>query len=301
LAGEAASSANQPPAVEPRKTAEPSKIAPPPGKLASLNSSKARNDLLDFTRDRRARDNPGTEFSDCTNCPVMISVPAGTFMMGSVPRTGLDALFGSDSRDEQPAHNVTIASPFAVGKFEVSFAEWDACVADHGCNGYRPPDEGWGRGNHPVVNVSWNDAQTYIAWLRAKTGKPYRLLSEAEWEYAARGATVSDFYWGATENRAFGKYNSSDGTAPVGSYRSNPFGLYDMAGNVNEWIADCNNDSYNGAPPDGSPWMTGKCSLHGIRGGSWTSPAANLRSANRDWDASGFRVNRNGFRIARGL
>ncbi len=278
---------------------EVASVEPPSG------ATKASSDLFAFIRGKQAeaqaRNNPGFEFKECAECPVMISLPAGTFAMGSPPPQGIAALFGGDGRDEQPQHDVTIATPFSVGKFEVTFAEWDACVADGGCGGYRPPDEGWGRGNHPVVNVSWNDAQSYIAWLRNKTGKPYRLLSEAEWEYAARGATVSDFYWGANENKAFAKYDSSDGTAPVGTYRPNSFGLFDMAGNVNEWAADCNNDSYNGAPKDGSAWMTGKCNLHALRGGGWNSPAANLRSANRDWDAAGFRVNRNGFRVARGL
>jgi formylglycine-generating enzyme required for sulfatase activity len=242
-----------------------------------------------------ARQIAGGEFKDCAECPSMVTVPSGSFTMGTTSsETGR-------SRDEVPQHRVTIAKNFAVGKYEVTFAEWDTCAADGGCNGYKPPDEGWGRGNHPAVNVSWNDAQAYIAWLRRKTGKPYRLLSEAEWEYSARAATVSAFYWGARATTASAKYDASNGTAAVGSYAPNSFGLYDTSGNVSEWGMDCLNKSYEGAPTDGSAWMTGDCDLHALRGGAWNSPANNLRSANRDWDAAGFRVNRNGFRVARGL
>ncbi|HXJ03014.1 MAG TPA: SUMF1/EgtB/PvdO family nonheme iron enzyme [Micropepsaceae bacterium] len=237
----------------------------------------------------------GSEFKDCAECPAMITLPTGSFTMGS------SSSESGHSSDEVPQHRVTISQPFAVGKYEVTFAEWDACVADGGCNGYKPDDAGWGRGTHPVIFVSWNDAQSYIAWLRRKTGKPYRLLSEAEWEYAGRAATVSAFYWGARANTASAKYDSSNGTAPVGSYAPNSFGLHDMSGNVSEWAMDCLNKSYEGAPTDGSAWMTGDCDLHALRGGAWNSGGANLRSANRDWDASGFRVNRNGFRVARGL
>jgi len=217
-------------------------------------------------------------------------LPNGSFSMGT-----------ANSSDEAPQHNVTIANVFAVGKFEVTFAEWDACVADGGCGGYKPADEAWGRGKRPVINVSWNDAQSYVAWIRQKTGKPYRLLSEAEWEYAARAGTTSLFYWGRTASAANAKYDSRDGTAPAGTYPPNAFGLYDMAGNVNEWTADCYHPNYNGAPADGRAWTAGDCSQHVLRGGSWNLGSNNLRSANRDADVAGFVVNRNGFRIARGF
>ena len=267
---------------------------PPPRTAASLNVPSARTAEPARSGAEQAAQNPGTEFKDCAECPAMISVPAGGFTMGSAtsePGRG---------RDESPQHRITFDRSFAVGKYEVTFAEWDACVAGGGCNNYRPADEGWGRGTHPVVNISWNDAQAYVAWLRNKTRKPYRLLSEAEWEYAARGQTVSAFYWGARATVNFAKFDSS-GTAPAGSYVPNSFGLYDMLGNVNEWAMDCVNNSYGGAPADGKAWLTGDCDLRAIRGGAWNSGPANLRAANRDWDATGFRVNRNGFRVGRGL
>ena len=266
-------------------------------RLASrdVDAARARGADAARQRDDQARQNPGTEFKDCAECPSMITVPAGSVTMGSsTSESGRD-------RDEGPQHRVTIAKNFAVGKYEVTFAEWDSCVADGGCNGYRPPDEGWGRATHPVIHVSYNDAIVYITWLRRKTGKPYRLLTEAEWEYAARAGTVSAYYWGARANPASAKYNATNGTVPVGSFAPNSFGLYDMSGNVSEWGSDCLNKSYEGAPADGSAWMTGDCDLHALRGGAWNSGPNNLRSANRDWDAAGFRVNRNGFRVALGL
>jgi formylglycine-generating enzyme required for sulfatase activity len=259
---------------------------------------------------RRQTHEPGSEFKDCAECPAMIALPPGSFTMGSpISESGRD-------RDEGPEHRVTIPNALAVGKYEVTFAEWDACVADGGCKGYQPPDEGWGRGNHPVVNVSWTDAQSYIQWLRNKTRQPYRLLSEAEWEYAARANTVSAYYWGARAGTTSARFNGStipvgsfaparpspaSGTVPVGSYAPNSFGLYDMSGNVSEWAEDCLNRNYDGAPDNGSTWKTGNCDLRALRGGAWNSGSDNLRSANRDWDAIGFRVNRNGFRVARGL
>jgi formylglycine-generating enzyme required for sulfatase activity len=196
---------------------------------------------------------------------------------------------------------VTIARNLAVGKYEVTFAEWDSCVANGGCNGYRPPDEGWGRGRHPVINVSWNDAQAYVEWLGRKTGKSYRLLTESEWEYAARAGTTGAFYWGLTVSAGWARNNARTGTAAVGTYRPNSFGLYDMSGNVSEWALDCSNKSYDGAPADGSARTTGDCNLHVLRGGAWNSDSNSLRSANRDWDAAGSRVSRYGFRVARGL
>jgi len=196
---------------------------------------------------------------------------------------------------------VAIPRAFAVGKYEVTFAEWDACVADGGCGGYQPNDLGRGRDNRPVVNVSWNDAQSFVTWLSRKAGKQYRLLSESEWEYAARAGTTTPYYWGREEDAApYAKCcGSKDGAAAVGSYRPNGFGLYDMLGNVQEWTEDCYHASYSGAPGDGKAWTSGDCRLRDLRGGSWGFNSRFLRSAARNGDASGTRRSDYGFRVAR--
>ena len=254
---------------------------------------------------------PGKTFRDCAQCPEMVVVPAGSYMMGSPD--------GEEGRghDEGPVHEVTIATPFAVGKYEVTFAEWDACVAAGGCK-RRPDDMEWGRGRRPVNNVSWADAQTYVAWLAQETGQPYRLLSEAEWEYVARAETTGTYWWdgwfstGAdhayanygTDTCCEGKAAGADRwmhTSPVGSFEANAFGLVDTAGNVWEWVADCWNDSYRGAPSDGSAWTSGDCGSRVLRGGSWYNEPEVLRSANRGRSDTGSRDDTFGFRIARTL
>ena len=178
---------------------------------------------------------------------------------------------GRDS-DEGPLHWVTIAKPFAVGVYEVTFEEWDACVSDRGCGGFRPDDEGWGRGRRPVINVSWEDAQMYVVWLTSKTGKEYRLLSESEWEYVARAGSTTSFHTGETISTSQANYDGNftfgmgrrgeyrERTTPVGTFRANAYGLFDMHGNVQEWVQDCWNDNYAGAPTDGSAWASGDCS-----------------------------------------
>ena len=209
------------------------------------------------------------------------------------------------SDDEGPRHFVIIGSSFAVGVFEVTFAEWNACVSDGGCGGYRPDDEGWGRGRRPVINVSWDDAQSYVAWLSRETGEAYRLLSESEWEYAARGGTQTRYWWGDDigRNRAncdgCGSRWDDESTAPVGSFAANAFGLHDVHGNVWEWVQDCWNDSYVGAPGDGSAWESVNCSLRVLRGGSWDDFPGGLRAAIRNRIVTGSRSNDAGFRVAR--
>ena len=257
----------------------------------------------------------GERFSDCAVCPVMVVVPPGSYMMGS-PANETDR-----NDDEGPRHRVTIGYPLAVGIYEVTFAEWDACVAGGGCGGYRPDSEGWGRGSLPVIDVSWLDAREYVRWLSLETGEGYRLLSESEWEYVARAGTETARYWGESESGQCRNANGydrtrkvehdyaylsfadcSDGyvyTAPVGTYSANAFGLHDVLGNVWEWTEDCWNESYKGAPPDGRVWRSGGCAARVLRGGSWIDGPRHLRSAVRNWYSAGDRDGFNGFRVAR--
>ena len=249
----------------------------------------------------------GTTFRDCDSCPEMIIVSAGSYQMGSPSSEA-----GRDD-DEGPVHQVTIPRPFAVGAYEVTFAEWDACVDSGGCGGYRPDDEGWGRGRRPVINVSWEDAQRFVAWLRQGTGHEYRLLSEAEWEYVARAGTTTPFHTGSTiatsQANYDGNYTYGNGrtgeyrekTVLVGSFNANTFGLYDVHGNVWEWVEDCWNDSYRGAPSDGSAWERGDCGRRVLRGGSWYDYPRSLRSANPIRYDPGNRSYYDGFRVARTL
>ena len=240
---------------------------------------------------------PGRRFrDDCAGCPEMVVIPAGSFMMGS-PESEEGRI-----DNEGPVHPVEIGEPFAVGAYEVTFEEWDACVAAGGCGGYRPDDAGWGRGRRPVIDVSWEDAQEYVEWLSRKTGVEYRLLSEAEWEYAARGGSRTRYSFGDAITESDANYGRNIGkTQPVGSYRANGYGLYDMHGNVWEWVQDCWNDNYGGAPTDGKAWKSGDCGGRVLRGGSWVNLPGLLRSAIRYWYVTGFRISYLGFRVARTL
>ena len=245
---------------------------------------------------------PGDVFRDCAECPEMVMVPAGSFMMGS----------NSGDDYERPRHKVTIGQPFAVGKYEVTFRQWKACVKGGGCGGYQPDDEGWGRGDRPVINVSWRDARSYVLWLSRKTGKRYRLLSEAEWEYAARAGTVTPYHFGTSISPDEANYGGvSVPTVPAGSFPPNGFGLHDMHGNVSEWVADCYHFNYQDAPVDGS--ARSDCPYYRewdadikawdrsyvLRGGSWLDEPESLRSANRNLGSAGSRYFFLGFRVAR--
>ncbi len=191
---------------------------------------------------------PGETFKDCPECPEMVVIPAGQFRMGD--------LSGGGDDDEKSVHAVTIGYKLAVGKFEVTFDEWDACVRQGGCGGHCPGDERWGRGRQPVIFVSWDDAKAYVRWLSGKTGQAYRLLSEAEWEYAARAGTTTAYNTESSISESEAKYGSSR-TVSVGSYSPNAFGLYDVHGNVWEWTEDCWHNSYHGAASDGGAWTIG--------------------------------------------
>jgi formylglycine-generating enzyme required for sulfatase activity len=237
------------------------------------------------------------EFTDCAvACPVMVVIPAGKFIMGS-PEDKADR-----TADEGPRHEVAIARPFAVSKYEVTFAQWDACVAAAACPRAK---DAWGRGNLPVISISWDDARLYVAWLSRLTGEDYRLPTEAEWEYAARAGSSTRYAWGDEPGTGNANCNGCGGAAmlqssPVGSFRPNAFGLHDMEGNVWEWVEDVWHDSYQGAPADGSTWLEGgDASYRVIRGGSWHNEPELLRAAIRfkrhrkvQFDTLGFRVAR---------
>jgi len=251
-----------------------------------------------LTTEQEQAAGPGSEFRECASgCPTMIVVPAGKFTMGA-PESDPDR-----EASEVPQHEVSVAKPFAVSKFEVTFAEWDACVAATAC---APAEDHWGRGDLPVINVSWHDARRYADWLSRATGKAYRLLSEAEWEYAACAGAATLYSWG--DELGMGNANCQGcgspwdlrQTAPVGSFKPNAFGLYDMHGNVWEWVEDAWHASYQGAPADGSAWLAGADpDYRVVRGGSWRNEGRSLRAANRvsrnvkvKFDTLGFRVAR---------
>ena len=250
---------------------------------------------------------PSDSFKECDVCPELVVVPAGSFLMGSSDDEN------AREKNEGPQHRVTFARSFAVGRFAVTFDEWDACVADGGCNGYTPYDGGWGRGRHPVIYVSWDDANLYAAWLSRKTGKIYRLLSEAEREYVTRAGTTTPFWWGASistrqanyfDNEMLGSRSKEENrqhTLPVDSFQPNPWGLYQVHGNVSDWTQDCYHDGYAGAPSDGSAWTSGDCSRRVVRGGAWYDTPENLRAASRGSDAATDWDGLEGFRLARTL
>ena len=243
----------------------------------------------------REQETPAVEetFKDCPDCPEMVVVPSGNFMMGS-PESE-EGRFDW----EGPRHRVRIPAPFAVGRFEVTFSEWDACVSDGGCGGYRPKDRGWGRDRRPVIYVNWDDAKHYVSWLSKKTGHGYRLLSEAEWEYVARAGTTTRYHWG--DDYRSDRVADGAKTEPVGRYASNHFGLYDVHGNVFEWVEDCWSYDYAEAPADGHAWVSGDCDGRVVRGGSWVNDPGIVRAAYRGWGGAEVRDNLAGFRVARTL
>ena len=241
--------------------------------------------------------------------PEMVVIPGGRFQMGCVSGKNCED-------DEKPVHEVRVAS-FALSKHEVTFEKYDLFTAATGRE--RADDEGWGRGWRPVINVSWADAVAYTEWLSSKLGERYRLPSEAEWEYAARAGSVTRYHFGNDRSQLCRYANHadrstdydwrnkrcSDGvgkrTATAGSYQPNAFGLHDMHGNVWEWVQDCWNDTYRGAPSNGSAWEGGDCSKRVLRGGSWGNDPGILRAASRFRDTAGGRFIFSGFRVARAL
>jgi formylglycine-generating enzyme required for sulfatase activity len=267
------------PADTPAKPAAPAPAAPSPaGNTAAPRQAAG-----------------GTDIKDCPACPVLVPLATGTFMMGS----------NTSDPSEKPAHRVTIVAPFAIGKLEVTVQQWTICANAGGCQKATAATNA--NPNAPVRDLSWEDAQQYVKWLSTTTGKPYRLPTEAEWEYAARGGTSTRYWWG--EQMAQGKANckecgppwSADGPANAGSFGANPWGLSDTSGSVWEWVADCWHSSYKDAPSDSRAWEQPNCRARVIRGGSWREGAYYMVVSTRfNYDAS-VRHSQNGFRIARSL
>ena len=250
------------------------------------------------------------QFRDCPECPEMVVVPEGSFLMGSTSGDG----------DERPVHEVTIGYRLAVGVYEVTLGEFarfvsatgrsmgDSCLTFEGDEWEERSGRHWRSPGfsqtdaHPVVCVSWDDAKAYVQWLSGETGEAYRLLSEAEWEYVARAGTTGPYHFGSGLSPSPANIGMNrEGTAPVGSYPANAFELHDVHGNANEWVEDCWNGSYDGAPHDGSAWTSGGCGQRVLRGGSWNSIPRYLRSASRYRYSTGYRFNSSGFRVARTL
>lgn len=235
------------------------------------------------------------EGRDCAACPIMIAVPAGSFSMGS----------STDDPSEKPVHHVSIAAPFAIGKYAVTVEQWNACVAANACQKLTP--ESNANKAAPARDLSWDDAQQYVKWLGKITGKPYRLPTEAEWEFADRGGTTTAYWWGDQMRK--GNANCKDcgdpwhkeGPESAGSFAPNPLGLYDMNGGVWEWTADCWHNTYQGAPVDGHAWDSPGCEMRVIRGGSWREGAGYMLTATRFKYSAGVRQSQNGFRVAKDL
>jgi formylglycine-generating enzyme required for sulfatase activity/uncharacterized caspase-like protein len=284
----------------------------PPSAPAPAAESPAAAAISVGPAPKIAANDPGGEaFKECDECPEMVVVPAGKAVLGSPP--------GESGRQtfEAAPHVVEIAKPFAVGRYAVTFAQWDACYAEGGCGHRRLGDLDFGRGKRPAIFASWSEAQLYVQWLKGKTGQPYRLLSEAEWEYAARGCKSlkcanAPFWFGAIkpEVAVYDSRRSYDGspkadprlkTEPVDSGPANPFGLYNMLGNVRQWTQDCWNPAPSAVASNGAPVLSGDCSARATRGGSWADEPAKLRAAARDYESIVEGSERIGFRIARDL
>jgi formylglycine-generating enzyme required for sulfatase activity len=232
---------------------------------------------------------------DCDACPLMVALSPAPFTMGS----------NSGDPSERPPHKVALRTPFAIGKYEVTVEQWNQCVKASVCPVV--PSSADAAGKLPMRDVSWDEAQLYLKWLSTVSNRPYRLPTEAEWEYAARGGTTTRYWWGDqmkggnSSCQGCGEPWKADGPPPVGSFIANPFGLYDVNGSVWEWVQDCWHSTYKGAPLDGSAWADGSCQSRVIRGGSWREDGSYMLSTTRfKYDAS-VRQSQNGFRVARSL
>ncbi|MHC8508401.1 MAG: formylglycine-generating enzyme family protein [Rhodospirillales bacterium] len=273
----------------------------PPAGMVQPGAAAADDMVLMPGADAPVLITPGAVFKDCGDCPDMTAVPAGSFVMGLGAKGTSRAV-----KRAQPPVETKITKPFAIGRFEVTFDNWQACLDDGGCR-KDPHDHCWGRGRRPVVNIDLLRVENYLKWLRKKTGRVYRLPSEAEWEYAARAGTETDWWWG--DKDYIGKANCKNCktpwsryfTAPTGSFGPNPFGLYDTSGNVYEWTADCWNPHHRGRPRDQSVWKRGDCGQKTIRGGSFYYVSNVAKSYYRSRNANNLKSYWLGFRVVREL
>jgi formylglycine-generating enzyme required for sulfatase activity len=235
------------------------------------------------------------ESKDCAACPIMVPIQPGSFTMGN----------NADDPSEKPPHHVTVGAPFAIGKYEVTVEQWNACADANACP--RLSSETNSIKNAPARDLSWDDAQLYVKWLSKVTGKPYRLPTEAEWEYADRGGTTSRYWWGDQMRKGVANCSNcgdpyhKEGPEPVGSFAANPRGLYDMNGGVWEWVSDCWHNSYQSAPADGRSWDAPGCNMRVIRGGSWREGNDYMLTSTRFKYSQSVRQSQNGFRVAKDL
>jgi formylglycine-generating enzyme required for sulfatase activity len=304
LAGDASANtrhvrARPPEQAQPTARAQPLPPAPLPRQIIPEKVVQPLTPELEQTLQ------PKDSFKECEFCPEMVVIPKGSFVMGT-PADEPYRLKGED-----PQHTVNIPKPIAVGRFSITFDEWDACLADGGCGGNKGDDGGYGRGRMPAAGIDFEAAKSYLAWLSRKVGRTYRLPSESEREYFTRAGTTTPFWFGKTispqnanydarNNYPGGPYGeASKGPKPVDSYLPNKFGLYQVTGNVEEWAEDCYNKRYNeDTPSDGSPWLEGDCTRRILRGGGWMGMALVQRSGSRNAFPVG---TLNSFRVVRPL
>jgi len=274
--GDQASAPASPPAESAKAPASPAP-APPPPETKQATAPPQSTPSATPTQ-------PPPKLASSVREPETIPLRGGSFAMGS-----------NEDLSERPVHQVTI-KPFAIGKFPVSVQEWNACATAKACGFVST-----GRDEAPITNVSWSDARQYVAWLAETTGKPYRLPTEAEWEYAARAGTQTKYWWGDQfQADAANCKNCAANEQPVkvGSLKPNPFGLYDMGGSVDQWVEDCWHKTYQGAPADGSAWVEAQCPAHVLRSGSWKNDGRYVRPSNRDSYDTNVRYPTHGFRVA---
>jgi formylglycine-generating enzyme required for sulfatase activity len=297
----AAQSNHAAPPAQPAQLAHPvtpasAAAAPPPRPAAAPAPTPSATAAVAPLAEKAVAHPPTAgEIRDCATCPIMIAIPAGAFAMGS----------NTDDPSEKPVHHVSIGAPFAIGKYPVTVEQWNACVAANACAKLTP--ESNTNKAAPARDLSWDDAQQYVKWLAKATGKPYRLPTEAEWEYADRAGTTTAYWWGQQMRK--GNANCKDcgdpwhkeGPESVGTFAANPLGLYDMNGGVWEWTADCWHNTYQGAPVDGHAWDNPGCEMRVIRGGSWREGGDYMLSATRFKYSAGVRQSQDGFRVVKDL